>query len=340
MALGLCSHSQADDRAVTYIEILRAPETGQAADPTVLAFGSGFLIDKLGHVITAGHLIADVEIPEDKLRVQVRFGNREETALRAQIVDCSDGNIDICLLRVNSISTLDPIPDPFQPLCRPFFQDESVTVKGFMQGDDNPILTRTGEVSSEIASKLKYTSTVELDDGMSGGPVIDGEGFVIGLNTGSSGNTTFLQPLSYGVDLVLKVGTNCFESNPNFGGQTTAEDLADLPVCTPRKDVIPAENFLLAWSNHRPIDYIFLEPSPGCQIYEVLTSGVAEGYVPQPGIEILPDGTAVIKFSLKTIMDETRAYVGEQFVVNSAEAADVLSGVLLMAMQRPSEKSQ
>jgi hypothetical protein len=83
---------------------------------------------------------------------------------------------------------------------------------GFPPGDLNPMITVKGQVTGDLATTLKYPSDIQIQAGMSGGPVMDQSGKVIAINTGvasGSGTFAFVQPLSYGIDIVEKSGVSC-----------------------------------------------------------------------------------------------------------------------------------
>ncbi len=292
--------SRADDMAVTYIEVFDT--NSSLSEPAAL--GSGFLIDDLGHILTARHVLDDVGVPRDQLRLMIRFGSKEAQALRAQVVDCSEGYIDICLLRANGLDTYSSRPKPFRPLCRPLGA-EPVTVKGFPPGDFNPMITRDGKISSaNIGAELKYTADVDLDSGMSGGPVLDENQYVIGLNTGVSGNVTFLQPLSYGVDLVLKTGINCLDIQAR--GTEERADVATLR-CKPIRTSIESKmlaDYLLG--NTISFEYPLLSPTEGCRIVSVTTTRAGVGFVTNVAIEYPGDGSAMLIFDFEGLQEYLR----------------------------------
>ena len=93
------------------------------------ALGSGFVIDKTGHIVTNYHVVEGADV------VTVSFSNRD--TVKAEVVG-TDPSSDIAVLRVNtSASALTPLPlgnsdavevgDPVVAIGNPFGLDRTVT---------------------------------------------------------------------------------------------------------------------------------------------------------------------------------------------------------------------
>jgi putative serine protease PepD len=155
------------------------------------ALGSGFVMDKAGHIVTNYHVIAGAK------SVQVSFSNNE--SLKAKIVG-SDPTTDLAVLRVDaSARALTPLT---------LGDSDFVQVGDQVVAIGNPFgLARTvtaGIVSAlqrQITSPNYYTidhviqTDAAINHGNSGGPLIDMQGQVIGVNaqidtgnTGEQGN--------------------------------------------------------------------------------------------------------------------------------------------------------
>ena len=163
---------------------------GNPFGPTVQTqkiLGSGFVIDKAGHVVTNYHVVAGAK------SVLVSFSNNE--SFKATIVG-SDPTTDLAVLRVNaSARALTPLT---------LGDSDRVQVGDDVVAIGNPFgLSRTvtaGIVSAlqrQITSPNQYTidhviqTDAAINHGNSGGPLLDMEGRVIGVNaqidTGSTG---------------------------------------------------------------------------------------------------------------------------------------------------------
>ena len=158
---------------------------------TEKALGSGFVMDKSGHIVTNYHVIADAK------SVLVSFSNNE--SMKARIVG-SDATTDLAVLRV------DASPRALTPLS--LGDSDSVQVGDQVVAIGNPFgLVRTataGIVSAlqrQIISPNQYTidhviqTDAAINHGNSGGPLLDVHSQVIGVNaqidtgnTGEQGN--------------------------------------------------------------------------------------------------------------------------------------------------------
>ena len=139
--------------------------------------GSGFVWDAGGHVVTNDHLLGDSEA------VAVRL--RDGRALSAKVVG-RDPPTDLAVLRVLAAGLV-PAPrgdaDGLLPgtwvaaIGNPMGMDHSITV-GVVSG------TGRHGLPGQPSRYLNFIQTdVNLNPGNSGGPLVDGRGRVVGLNT-------------------------------------------------------------------------------------------------------------------------------------------------------------
>ncbi len=155
------------------------------------ALGSGFVIDKAGHIVTNYHVIEGAD------QIEVSFSNQD--TLRATLVG-SDPSTDIAVLRVETSSR------SLTPLI--FGNSGSVRVGDAVVAIGNPFgLARTataGIVSAVQERTITAPNGYPIDhviqtdapinSGNSGGPLLSSDGEVIGVNSqiarsdGSSGN--------------------------------------------------------------------------------------------------------------------------------------------------------
>jgi S1-C subfamily serine protease len=147
--------------------------------PGQQALGSGFVIDKAGHIVTNYHVVEGAD------EVRVGFSNRD--TVRAEIVG-TDPSTDIAVLRVETAA------GALRPLA--FGDSDKVVVGDAVVAIGNPFgLDRTA--TSGIVSALQRLITAPnqftidhviqtdapINHGNSGGPLIDAYGKVIGVNT-------------------------------------------------------------------------------------------------------------------------------------------------------------
>jgi S1-C subfamily serine protease len=187
---------KADGDGVAFIEAeieSQAPESfspfGEPEPEGGSASGSGFVIDKEGHVITNNHVV------EGATNVSVKLGDSEES-FEAEVVGADPGT-DIALLKVDApaeefhplqlgrSSELE-VGDPVVAIGNPFGLDRTVT-SGIVSALQRNIQAPNGFSISHVIQ-----TDAAINPGNSGGPLINAAGEVIGINaqiaTGGGGN--------------------------------------------------------------------------------------------------------------------------------------------------------
>ena len=150
----------------------------QPQTQTQQALGSGFVIDKAGHIVTNYHVIQGAK------SVQVSFSDNE--SLKAQIVGV-DPSTDIAVLQVDAHSrAFTPLPlgnsdqiqvgDEVVAIGNPFGLDRSITA-GIVSALQRGI---TAPNNFEIDHVIQTDAA--LNHGNSGGPLLNAQGQVIGVN--------------------------------------------------------------------------------------------------------------------------------------------------------------
>ena len=155
------------------------------------ALGSGFVIDKAGHIVTNYHVVQGAR------SVDVSFSNNE--SMKAKIIG-TDPSTDIAVLQVDAHSrALTPLPlgdsdavrvgDSVVAIGNPFGYDRTVTT-GIVSA-----LQRVIQAPNSYSIDHVIQTDAALNKGNSGGPLLDARGNVIGVNSqiaagdsGSSGN--------------------------------------------------------------------------------------------------------------------------------------------------------
>jgi S1-C subfamily serine protease len=163
---------------------------GGSTAETQQALGSGFVIDKSGHIVTNYHVVQGAQ------RVQVSFSDNER--LSARVVG-RDPSTDVAVLQVKTRSrALTPLAlgdsdavrvgDAVLAIGNPLGEDRSVT-SGIVSALQRRIYAPNG---APIDSVIQTDAA--LNHGNSGGPLLNALGQVIGVNsqiqtaTGSTGN--------------------------------------------------------------------------------------------------------------------------------------------------------
>jgi S1-C subfamily serine protease len=153
------------------------------------ALGSGFVISKAGYIVTNYHVVQGAK------QIEVSFSNNER--VKARIVG-TDPSTDLAVLQVKvSSRALTPLSlgnsdavrvgDAVVAIGNPFGLDRTVTA-GIVSALQRPIQAPNGFTIDHVIQ-----TDAALNHGNSGGPLIDAEGDVIGVNsqieTGSSGSS-------------------------------------------------------------------------------------------------------------------------------------------------------
>jgi len=163
---------------------------GGTTAETQEALGSGFVIDKAGHVVTNYHVVQGAQ------QVHVSFSNNEQLAAR---VVGRDPSTDVAVLEVKAQSrALTPLElgdsnavrvgDAVVAIGNPLGEDRSVT-SGIVSARQRRIVAPNGAPIDNVIQ-----TDAALNHGNSGGPLLDALGQVIGVNSqiqtasGSDGN--------------------------------------------------------------------------------------------------------------------------------------------------------
>jgi S1-C subfamily serine protease len=144
------------------------------------ALGSGFVIDKAGHIVTNYHVIEGAD------RIEVSFSNQD--TLAATVVG-SDPSTDIAVLRVRSSSRgLAPLAfgnsdtvrvgDPVVAIGNPFGLRRTATA-----GIVSAVQERTITAPNGYPIDHVIQTDAQINKGNSGGPLLNGRGEVIGVNS-------------------------------------------------------------------------------------------------------------------------------------------------------------
>ncbi len=143
------------------------------------ALGSGFVVDKSGHIVTNFHVVDGAD------QIRVSFSNRD--TVEAQLVGV-DPSTDLAVLRVDaSANALTPLPlgnsdkvrvgDPVVAIGNPFGLDRTAT-SGIVSAVQREITA-----PNRFAIDHVIQTDAPINKGNSGGPLLNMRGQVIGVNT-------------------------------------------------------------------------------------------------------------------------------------------------------------
>jgi S1-C subfamily serine protease len=158
---------------------------GDSAVPALVetrALGSGFVLDTLGHVLTCNHVVAGYS------GLTVRFADDKAYSGSEVSVVGQDPVTDLAVIRVTAKRTFLPaalgnsdeleVGQPVMAMGSPFGLEGTATA-GIVSG-----LSRWGEAKS---SGPDFQDFIQIDalvnPGNSGGPLVDGRGRVVGVNS-------------------------------------------------------------------------------------------------------------------------------------------------------------
>ncbi|MET8245598.1 trypsin-like peptidase domain-containing protein [Streptomyces sp. NPDC005202] len=149
--------------------------------------GTGFVLDRLGHILTNNHVVEPAASSGD---ISVTFSGGQTA--KARIVG-RDTGYDLAVVQVRGVRGLTPIPlgnsdnvqvgDPVVAIGTPFDLANTVT-SGIISAKERPI-TAGGEKGD--GSDLSYVDALQTDaainPGNSGGPLLDSRARVVGINS-------------------------------------------------------------------------------------------------------------------------------------------------------------
>ncbi|WP_081925635.1 serine protease [Bosea sp. UNC402CLCol] len=189
---------------VVYIEI--KDQDGKKKD-----HGSGFLIGADGYIVTARHVLNLFD--ETKDRISVSLKTREGSGYTARKIDCTSPMLDLCLLYISSDSVRSAgISRSVSLSCVAPRAEQGITAAGYPIGNSNPLVMFPGIVSNRGLGELgKIIMSNNIVPGMSGGPIFDENGTVIGVIWGKDSNLglPMFTPLSHGFALFGMASIAC-----------------------------------------------------------------------------------------------------------------------------------
>jgi S1-C subfamily serine protease len=193
---------------------------------TQQALGSGFVIDKEGHIVTNYHVV------QGATRVAVSFSNQER--LPARVIG-RDPSTDLAVLQVRlSSRALTPLPFGNSDLVR---VGDSVVAIGNPLGEDRSV---TAGIVSALERRIYAPNNAPIDHaiqtdaalnhGNSGGPLLNAQGQVVGVTsqiqtTGTSGGNIgigFAIPINTVKTVVAQLVAKGFVEHPFIGIEARA----------------------------------------------------------------------------------------------------------------------
>ena len=192
------SHSKLDWLSRAFVElaqnsrpaVVQIRVNGQDNSPTQGSRGSGFFIDPEGYILTAQHVI-------DKAKeIEVRTADGQRLAARLVV---ADSQLDLALLKIQSdrdvpVLTLGnsegiQVGDLAIVFSYPFGRESSMSLG---------IISRAGRTYPDSAGYDYVQTDAGAYPGVSGGPLLNSQGHVVGMITMASerGNLGFATPIN------------------------------------------------------------------------------------------------------------------------------------------------
>ncbi|MDQ3849808.1 MAG: trypsin-like peptidase domain-containing protein, partial [Actinomycetota bacterium] len=174
-------------RGVVTVFSVLGEDDGLLGDGGGQGVGSGFVLNGDGDVATNAHVVTEGEGAEIRRAKEVYVAFADGNEVRARIVGV-DPNADVALLRIDPAGlTLRPLPlgttrrlkvgSPVAAIGSPFGEPQSLSV-GVVSATDRSIESLTG---FQIAGAIQTDAAINR--GNSGGPLVNGQGRVLGINS-------------------------------------------------------------------------------------------------------------------------------------------------------------
>ncbi len=189
------------EQARSQLVQIRTVLKGRASQTSV---GSGFFVSAQGHILTNFHVVSEAALKPDRHDlVYVTADGREAPVQILQL----DVLHDLALLKAGDAAgkTFDALP--FRPLATPLAQGERIYSLG------NPLdvgFTITQGTYNGLVKRSFYPQIFfggALSAGMSGGPALDEEGHVVGVNVArrvDGEQVSFLVPSEFAIALLAR----------------------------------------------------------------------------------------------------------------------------------------
>ncbi|GAA3835351.1 S1C family serine protease [Nocardioides panacisoli] len=154
------------------------------------ATGSGFVLDKQGHIITNNHVVAQAKDEKGAIQIVDQDGNKYD----AEVVGRSPV-YDIAVLYSKDATSLKPaslgrsqalrVGDPVVAIGSPLGLSATVT-SGIVSALNRPVTT--GDTADDSSYINAIQTDAAINPGNSGGPLVDRRGQVVGINSAIATN--------------------------------------------------------------------------------------------------------------------------------------------------------
>jgi len=186
--------------ASRYLLQVRTLLKGQDSQASV---GSGFLVTDQGHILTNYHVVSEAALQPERYRLVYSTADRREGPLQLLAFDAIH---DLAIVKPVDASALAGHGAlPFRPRDQPLAQGERIYSLGNPLDVGFAVIegTYNGLVERSFYPTIFFAGS--LNPGVSGGPTLDGQGMVIGINVAARRDgeqVSFLVPATFAEDLL------------------------------------------------------------------------------------------------------------------------------------------
>jgi len=217
----------------------QASPYGPSSSSTAQALGSGFVVSDQGYILTNAHVVSNNGQKADSVTVVFKGTGSATTRVKAQIAGI-DETSDVALLKVDPVQApklvVLPLGDSSKveageavvAIGNPLGYDFSVT-SGIVSATSRNLQSPNGSV---IPNGIQTDAAI--NEGNSGGPLIDSSGKVIGINeqiasqSGGNQGLGFAVPIDTAAKVMAQLKTSGTVSYAYLGvsGQTLSADIS------------------------------------------------------------------------------------------------------------------
>ena len=189
--------------------------------------GSGLLVSKEGVILTAKHVISNT-VTGERVVVSNSDKSRFPVAIDETDILCAMANRDVCAVRVPQGAVPASIDEVFALECGALGVGTKLRAMGFTGGADpfGGVIQPSGEVIGSAMRAGLIPTDLSLVPTMSGGPVFNSKGNVVGLVKGadsSSNNLTFVTPVTSIKPIVESLNIGCDAFNVDDANRARLE---------------------------------------------------------------------------------------------------------------------
>jgi len=215
-------------------------EEGPSRDFKKQSLGSGFIIDKTGHIVTNNHVIENAD--------QIKVKLADEREFEAELVG-RDPNTDLALIRIKDASDL---------VALKLGDSDALSVGNWVVAVGSPFGLEQTVTSGIVSAKGRALGSGPYDDfiqtdasinpGNSGGPLLNMNGEVVGINTAIIANGQgigFAIPVNMAQGIVKQLQANGSVTRGwlGVGIQDLSPELAEYYGIKDKKGVLVAQVF-------------------------------------------------------------------------------------------------